>query len=101
MKFSETLTNINSNFDAVLLMHSETKNTTKGLQEIQSKWNGHLGAYPHKGTYVRPNWNFDKNYTPEMYSKDMQGWVNQGARIIGSCCGMGPEYTYDLKKRFS
>ena len=100
MKFSETLTNINSNFDAVLLMHSETKNTTKGLQEIQSKWNGHLGAYPHKGTYVRPNWNFDKNYTPEMYSKDMQGWVDQGVKIIGSCCGMGPEYTYELKRRF-
>lgn len=101
MKFSETLNNINTNFDAVLLMHSETKNTTKGLQEIKTKWNGHIGAYPHKGTYVRPNWNFDKNYTPEMYSKDMQGWVNQGVRIIGSCCGMGPEYTYDLKKRFS
>jgi S-methylmethionine-dependent homocysteine/selenocysteine methylase len=101
MKFSETLTTINTNFDAVLLMHSETKNITKGLQEIKSKWNGHLGAYPHKGTYVRPNWNFDKNYTPEMYSKDMQGWVDQGVRIIGSCCGMGPEYTYELKRRFS
>ena len=101
MKFSETLTNINSNFDAVLLMHSETKNTTKGLQAIKEKWNGHLGAYPHKGTYVRPNWNFDKNYTPEMYSKDMQIWVDQGVKIIGSCCGMGPEYTHELKRRFS
>ena len=85
MKFSETLTNINSNFDAVLLMHSETKNTTKGLQEIKEKWNGHLGAYPHKGTYVRPNWNFDKNYTPEMYSKDMQDWVDQGEIGRASC----------------
>jgi len=82
-------------------MHSETKNITKGLQEIKGKWNGHLGAYPHKGTYVRPNWNFDKNYTPEMYSEDMQGWVDQGVRIIGSCCGMGPEYTYELKRNFS
>ena len=101
MKFSETLTTINNDFDAVLLMHSETKNITKGLQEIKSEWNGHLGAYPHKGTYVRPNWNFDKNYTPEMYSEDMQGWVEKGVRIIGSCCGMGPEYTYELKRSFS
>ena len=101
MKFSETLTTINTNFDAVLLMHSETKNISRGLQEIKSKWNGHLGAYPHKGTYVRPNWNFDKNYTPEMYSEDMQGWVEKGVRIIGSCCGMGPEYTYELKRSFS
>ena len=101
MKFSETLTTINNDFDAVLLMHSETKNITKGLQEIKSEWNGHLGTYPHKGTYVRPNWNFDKNYTPEMYSEDMQGWVEKGVRIIGSCCGMGPEYTYELKRRFS
>ena len=101
MKFSETLTTINNDFDAVLLMHSETKNITKGLQEIKSEWNGHLGTYPHKGTYVRPNWNFDKNYTPEMYSEDMQGWVEKGVRIIGSCCGMGPEYTYELKRSFS
>ena len=101
MKFSETLNTITNDFDAVLLMHSETKNTTKGLREIRSKWNGHLGAYPHKGTYVRPNWIFDKNYTPEMYSDNMQDWVNQGVRIIGSCCGMGPEYTYELKRRFS
>ena len=101
IKFSETLTTINNDFDAVLLMHSETKNITKGLQEIKSEWNGHLGAYPHKGTYVRPNWNFDKNYTPEMYSEDMQGWVEKGVRIIGSCCGMGPEYTYELKRSFS
>ena len=101
MKFSETLTTINTNFDAVLLMHSETKNITKGLKEIKSEWKGHLGAYPHKGTYVRPNWNFDRNYTPEMYLEDMQGWVDQGVRIIGSCCGMGPEYTYELKRNFS
>ena len=101
MKFSETLITINNDFDAVLLMHSETKNITKGLQEIKSEWNGHLGTYPHKGTYVRPNWNFDKNYTPEMYSEDMQGWVDQGVRIIGSCCGMGPEYTNELKRSFS
>ena len=101
IKFSETLTTINNDFDAVLLMHSETKNITKGLQEIKSEWNGHLGTYPHKGTYVRPNWNFDKNYTPEMYSEDMQGWVEKGVRIIGSCCGMGPEYTYELKRSFS
>ena len=100
IKFSETLTTINNDFDAVLLMHSETKNITKGLKEIKSEWKGHLGAYPHKGTYVRPNWNFDKNYTPEMYSEDMQGWVDQGVRIIGSCCGMGPEYTSLLRKNF-
>ena len=30
MKFSETLITINNDFDAVLLMHSETKNITKG-----------------------------------------------------------------------
>ena len=100
MKFSETLTNINSNFDAVLLMHSETKNTTKGLQEIKQKWNGHLGAYPHKGDFIRPNWQFDKTYTPEKYSNDMKIWGDQGVRIIGSCCGMGPEYTFALKKHF-
>ena len=100
MKFSESLKTIDENFDAVLLMHSETKNTTKGLQEIKQKWNGHFGAYPHKGDYIRPNWQFDKTYTPKKYSNDMKIWVDQGVKIIGSCCGMGPEYTAALKKHF-
>ena len=100
MKFSESLKTIDENFDAVLLMHSETKNTTKGLQEIKQKWSGKLGAYPHKGDFIRPNWIFDKNYTPDLYAQDMQEWIDQGVRIIGSCCGMGPEYTYALKKKF-
>ncbi len=101
MKFSKSLKTIDENFDAVLLMHSETKNTTKGLQEIKQKWNGPLGAYPHKGDYIRPNWQFDKTYTPEKYLKDMKIWVDQGVKIIGSCCGMGPDYTAALKKHFS
>ena len=100
MKFSESLKTIDENFDAVLLMHSETKNTTKGLEEIKQKWNGHLGAYPHKGDYIRPNWQFDKTYTPEKYLNDMNIWVDQGVKIIGSCCGMGPEYTVALKNHF-
>ena len=100
MKFSESLKTIDKNFDAVLLMHSETKNITKGLQEIKQKWNRYLGAYPHKGDFIRPSWKFDKTYTPEKYTKDMQIWVDQGVKIIGSCCGMGPEYTSALKKYF-
>ena len=101
MKFSETLTMINNNFDAVLLMHSETKNITKGLEEIKENWNGHLGVYPHKGYYTRPNWHHDSMYTPEIYLKDMKNWVDQGVKIAGSCCGMGPEYTSMLKRNFS
>ena len=100
MKFSETLSTINNSFDAVLLMHSETKNIKKGLVEIKQKWDGHLGVYPHKGDYIRPTWIFDENYTPREYVKDMQQWIDQGARIIGSCCGMGPEYISQLRKNF-
>ena len=100
MKFSESLKTIDENFDAVLLMHSETKNISKGLEEIKKIWSGPLGAYPHKGTYKRPHWHFDKNYSPQMYAEDMKLWVEQGVTIIGSCCGMGPEYTLELKNNF-
>ena len=101
MKFAETLTIINDNFDAVLLMHSEIKNITKGLDEIKQNWNGHMGIYPHSGKFIRPNWHHNNTYTPKLFLNDMKNWVNQGTKIIGSCCGMGPEYISILKKNFN
>jgi S-methylmethionine-dependent homocysteine/selenocysteine methylase len=101
MKFAESLKMINDSFDAVLLMHSEVKNITKGIEEIKQNWDGPLGTYPHTGKFIRPNWHHDTTYTPKHYLNDMKNWVNQGVRIIGSCCGMGPEYISILRKNFN
>tara|TARA_Y100000590_G_C15713767_1_gene1011187 strand:- start:1197 stop:2150 length:954 start_codon:yes stop_codon:yes gene_type:complete len=100
IKFNETLKMINNEFKAVLLMHSQVKNISKGLEEIKNCWNGPLGTYPHIGSFERPHWKHDNDYTPEKYLNAMRSWIDQGATIIGSCCGMGPEYTSILRKNF-
>ena len=28
-------------------------------------------------------------------------WVDQGANIVGGCCGIGPEHIAELKNKFS
>ena len=36
-----------------------------------------------------------------LYDPDDLTWAReQGVTIIGSCCGMGPEYTLELKNNF-
>ncbi len=38
---------------------------------------------------------------PEAYAELAQGWVQEGATLIGSCCGTGPEHTRALARRFA
>ena len=30
--------------------------------------------------------------SPDNYLREAEGWVEAGARLIGGCCGIGPEH---------
>jgi S-methylmethionine-dependent homocysteine/selenocysteine methylase/tRNA1(Val) A37 N6-methylase TrmN6 len=49
-----------------------------------------LGVYPNVGRYVETGWSFDDSITSEDYAKMALGWREQGAQLIGGCCGVGP-----------
>jgi len=40
------------------------------------------------------------DFTPERYADFAEGWVEQGATIIGGCCEVGPAHIAELKRRF-
>jgi homocysteine S-methyltransferase len=46
----------------------------------------------HKG------WQGDSAFTPEQYASIAQTWIARGVRIIGGCCGTGPEFISHLVK---
>jgi len=46
----------------------------------------------HKG------WQEDPVFTPEQYTSIARTWIDQGVRIIGGCCGTGPEFISHLAK---
>jgi S-methylmethionine-dependent homocysteine/selenocysteine methylase len=86
---------------AAMVMHTLTENTAPALEIVRQHWPGPLGAYAHSGTWVDPEWRFDHQISPEDYLSAAQRWVDMGARIVGGCCAIGPEYIRLLKERLS
>ena len=78
--------------DMAIVMHSEVDYIAPTLEVMKGKWPGTLGAYAHSGAWDRPKWNFDTIISPEDYLEAAKGWVDAGARLIGGCCGLGPEH---------
>jgi S-methylmethionine-dependent homocysteine/selenocysteine methylase/predicted nicotinamide N-methyase len=51
-----------------------------------------LGVYPNLGHLVGPRWRFDERIGPEEYARLALEWREEGAQIIGGCCGTTPEH---------
>jgi S-methylmethionine-dependent homocysteine/selenocysteine methylase/SAM-dependent methyltransferase len=51
-----------------------------------------LGVYPNLGYFTNAGWRFETAITGEKYAEMALGWREEGAQIIGGCCGVGPEH---------
>jgi S-methylmethionine-dependent homocysteine/selenocysteine methylase len=51
-----------------------------------------LGIYPNLGQYLDPGWEFDPNVSPRDYAAHARAWRDEGAQIIGGCCGVTPDH---------
>ena len=85
----------------VSIMHTLTEDTPAALREVTGRWSGPVGAYPHSGEFIMPNWQFIDMISPEGFAAEAQRWLSMGARVIGGCCGIGPEHIRLLKERLS
>jgi S-methylmethionine-dependent homocysteine/selenocysteine methylase len=83
----------------VSIMHTLTEDTPPALQEVTEYWSGPVGAYPHSGEFIMPNWQFVDMISPKDFAAEAQRWSDMGARLIGGCCGIGPEHIRLLKER--
>jgi S-methylmethionine-dependent homocysteine/selenocysteine methylase len=83
----------------VSIMHTLTEDTPPALREVTSRWSGPVGAYPHSGEFIMPNWQFINMVSPENFTTQAQGWLGMGVQLIGGCCGIGPEHIRMLKER--
>ena len=82
----------------VSIMHTQTEETVPALREVREHWDGPVGAYPHYGEFVMPNWQFIDRISPEDFASEAQEWLYAGAQVIGGCCGTGPEHIRALKE---
>ena len=83
----------------VSIMHTLSEDTPAALREVTSRWSGPLGAYPHYGEFVMPNWQFIDTVSPEAFAAEAEQWLELGAQLIGGCCGVTPEHIRLLKER--
>ena len=51
-----------------------------------------LGVYPNLGHLTRDLWRFDERIDPEAYAGLALEWREEGAQIIGGCCGVSPDH---------
>lgn len=83
----------------VAIMHTLAEDTPAALREVASHWQGPVGAYPHTGQFIMPNWQFINMISPEDFTRQAQGWTGMGVQLVGGCCGIGPEHIRLLKER--
>ena len=84
---------------AALMMHSDLNVTRAALESIAAHYDGPRGAYPNAGHWLRPQWAFVDQVSPEAYAEEASAWVASGARIVGGCCGIGPAHIKAVRER--
>ena len=76
---------------SVFIMHTSVDDTAPGLEIIKKNWSGIFGAYAHFPRRTDPT-PMANPLDPQQYLEYARGWSEQGARIIGGCCGTRPDH---------
>ncbi len=85
---------------SVFIMHTPVDDTGPGLEIVKRNWSGTFGAYAHFPGHGGPN--AEATFlNPQQYLEYAKGWHEQGARIIGGCCGTGPDHIRALREWLS
>ena len=81
----------------VNIMHSEIEAIPQAIELVRQRWSGPIGVYPESGYFTKPNWNFVDVIPPADLATAAASWVAAGARLLGGCCGTGPEHIEALQ----
>jgi S-methylmethionine-dependent homocysteine/selenocysteine methylase len=84
-------------FDAVCVMHTDVDDVAQALALVGESWDGPVGAYPHHGVWIRPNWRF-LDLPTVRFAELAEGWRAAGVGMIGGCCGIGPAHIAALRR---
>ncbi len=60
-----------------------------------------LGVYPNLGYFSDSGWRFDERIGPDEYAELALRWREQGAQIVGGCCGTTPAHIAAAARRLA
>lgn len=58
-----------------------------------------IGVYPNLGYYTDRGWRFAHGVGGAEYAEMAARWREEGAEIIGGCCGVGPQHMSSVRQR--
>jgi S-methylmethionine-dependent homocysteine/selenocysteine methylase len=82
------------------VMHTPVTDIEEALGIVKQYWEGPVGIYPESGYFTMPNWQFIDVIEPEQLVEMARHWVDDGVRMVGGCCGLGPEHIAALRQAF-
>ena len=86
----------------IAVMHASPEDTGPTIAVVRSCWDGDIAAYPNTGDYGSGGgWDWTDAQTPEAFAESCEQWAAQGARIVGGCCGYGPEHIRAMSVRLA
>ena len=80
------------------IMHTPLPDVDQAIEIARRHWPGAIGVYPESGYFAMPNWQFVDVIEPGELATAASTWVEQGVRMIGGCCGLGPEHIIALRR---
>jgi len=81
----------------VNIMHSEIGAIPQAIELVRQRWSGPVGVYPESGYFTKPHWNFVDVIPPTELVTEALDWVAAGVRLLGGCCGTGPDHIKALR----
>lgn len=78
--------------EVVAIMHTDVALVDECLDVMLDAWDGPVAVYAHSGAYVDNTWVFSGVISPDDYLRHARGWFARGVRLVGGCCGTGPEH---------
>ena len=48
--------------------------------------------------WAMPDWHFERILSPQEFLEYSRSWFKSGVRILGGCCGLGPEHISVLQE---
>jgi len=58
-----------------------------------------LGVYPNLGYFSDSGWRFDERIGPAEYAELAVRWREEGAQIVGGCCGTSPAHVAAARRK--
>ena len=80
------------------IMHTPVPDVDEAIGIVKRYWEGPVGIYPESGYFTMPNWQFIDVIKPDELAKIAQTWIDSGVRMVGGCCGLGPEHISALRQ---